>query len=84
MEVTRLGSGEDRRVPKLLLDYADAAWSMGLSERSLRNFVACGELVAIKIGGRTLFDPADLEDFKRAHRCQGAKEVPVDGAGPLP
>ena len=64
----------DRLVPKLLLDYSEACWSLGLGERTLRNLVACGELASVKIGRRTLFDPSDLQVLTQAHRT-------VRGAG---
>ena len=66
----------DRVVPKLLMTYSEAVWSMGVCERTLRNFVARGELAAVKIGGRTLFDPVDLRAMIAAHRIDHAKESP--------
>ena len=58
----------DRVVPKLCLTYEEACWSLGVCERTLRNFVARGELPTIKLGSRTLFDPADLEALKKAKK----------------
>ena len=69
----------DRQVPKLLLSYDEASWSLGLCERTLRNLVACGKLAIVKIGGRTLFDPADLEALKKAHRTVRGQEGSDDG-----
>jgi excisionase family DNA binding protein len=70
--MTELGgsalSPSDRLVPKLLLSYEEACWSLSVCERTLRNMVARGQLVAVKIGGRTLFDPADLRAAIEAHR----------------
>ena len=60
----------DRLVPKLLLSYEEASWSLSVCERTLRNMVARGQLVAVKIGGRTLFDPSDLRAAIEAHRTQ--------------
>ena len=60
----------DRLVPKLLLSYEEASWSLSVCERTLRNMVARGQLVAVKIGGRTLFDPSDLRATIEAHRTQ--------------
>ncbi len=65
-------STRDRRVPKLLLSYDEATWSMGVCERTLRNMVAKGELAAIKIGGRALFDPVDLQAVINTHRVSKA------------
>ena len=72
----------DRVVPKLLLSYNEACWSMSVCERTLRNMVTRGELAIVKLGGRTLFDPADLEALKRANRTVRGKEG-VDGGQEL-
>ena len=60
----------DRQVPKLLLSYNEAAWSLSVCERTLRNMVSRGQLAVVKIGGRTLFDPSDLRAAIEAHRTQ--------------
>ncbi len=62
----------DRVVTKLLMTYSEAVWSIGVCERTLRNYVARGELTAVKIGGRTLFDPVDLSAMIDAHRTNQA------------
>ena len=59
---------DDRVVPKLLMNYDEASWSLGVCERTLRNMVTDGRLVAVKIGGRTLFDVEDLRAVVRANR----------------
>ena len=69
----------DRVVPKLLMDYAEASWSMGVCERTLRNMVADGRLAVVKIGGRTLFAPADLRAVIQAHRTLRADGGEQDG-----
>ena len=48
--------------------------SVGVCERTLRNYVARGELAAVKIGGRTLFDPVDLRAMIDAHRTNQADD----------
>ena len=60
----------DRVVPKICLTSAQAAWSLGISERMLRNFVADGILPCVKIGQRTLFDPADLAALRDARKVR--------------
>ena len=58
----------DRQVPKLLLNYDEASWSLGACERTLRELVVKGELAIVKIGKRALFDPTDLEALKQSHK----------------
>ena len=69
--VPELGSSEgvDRVVPKLLLTYGEASWSLGVSERTLRNMVNDGRLAAVKLGGRTLFALVDLQAVVEANRA---------------
>ena len=66
-------SHPDRRVPKLLMSYEEASWSLGLCERTLRNMVADGRLPAVRLGGRTLFDVADLQAIVQTHRMVRSK-----------
>lgn len=58
----------DRLVPKLLLSYDEAAWSLGVCERTLRNMVTRGQLRPVKLGTRTLFDPLDLRDMVESEK----------------
>jgi excisionase family DNA binding protein len=58
----------DRQVPKLLMTYEEATWSLGVCERTLRELVAKGELAIVKIGTRALFDPADLDALKQSRK----------------
>ncbi|HCL30357.1 MAG TPA: hypothetical protein DIC52_18240 [Candidatus Latescibacteria bacterium] len=58
----------DRVVPKLLMTYSEATWSLGICERTLRGLMENGELAVVKIGSRTLFDPADLEALKQSRK----------------
>ena len=60
----------DRIVPKLLMTYSEAVWSLGVCERTLRGLVESGELAIVKIGARTLFDPADLESLKQSRKVR--------------
>ena len=60
----------ERLVPKFLLSYEEANWSLTVCEQRLRSMVARGQPVAVKPGGRTLFDPSDLRAAIEAHRTQ--------------
>jgi len=55
-------------MPKLLMSYEEATWSMGVSERTLRNMINDGRLPAVKFGKRTLFYVEDLRAMIRTHR----------------
>lgn len=71
--------GSDRRVPKLLMDYEEARWSMGVSERTLRNMVSDGRLAVVRFGGRTLFYVEDLRTLIEAHRTINDESTPSRG-----
>ena len=58
----------DRVVPKVLLNYEEAAWSMGISRKALYNIVCRGEIPKVKVGGKVCFAPNDLQDYVDAHR----------------
>ena len=58
----------DFRVPKKCLTYREASWSLGISERSLRNMVSRGQIPIVELAGKVLFDPEDLDDLKRKHK----------------
>lgn len=58
----------DRLVPKLLMSYDEASWSLAVCERTLRELVAKGELAIVKIGTRALFDPVDLNALKQSRK----------------
>ena len=60
---SRPAAPADRVVPKFLLSYEEAAWSLGICERTLRNMISQGQLNPVKLGARTLFDPCDLRDL---------------------
>ena len=48
---------------KLLYDYDEAAWSLGMSKRKLYRLVSEGRIPVVKIDGNTLFKLGDLEAF---------------------
>ena len=52
---------DDRLVPKLLLTYDEASWSLGISKSKLYAMVSKGEIPVVSIGGNTLFRPQDLQ-----------------------
>ena len=58
----------DRRVPKIMMTYDEAAWSSGLSLTKLYKMVSEGKLPVIEIGGNTLIDPEDLNELKRSFK----------------
>ena len=58
----------DRVVPKVLLNYEEAAWSMGISRKALYNLVSRGEIPKVKVRGKVCFQPADLQAYADAHR----------------
>ena len=60
----RVEDREERRdfqVPKILLTYEEAAWSLGISKSKLYTMVSRGQIPVSAIGGNTLFRPKDLE-----------------------
>jgi excisionase family DNA binding protein len=50
-----------------LYDVQQAREALGVSAPTLFRLVKHGELVAVKLGGRTLFRPADLEALVERH-----------------
>jgi excisionase family DNA binding protein len=56
-------NGNDRVVPKMLLTYDEAAWSVGVCRRTFQDWVAEYEIPHIHIGGKVFFRPEDLRDF---------------------
>jgi len=53
----------DRNVPKILLNYEEAAWSLGISQSKLYALVSRGKVQVVVDGGSTLFRPQDLEKW---------------------
>jgi excisionase family DNA binding protein len=60
----------DRIVPKILLNYDEAAWSMGISTKALYNLVSRGRIPKVKVGGKVCFALNDLQAFADANRQQ--------------
>ena len=56
-----------------LLNTADVARLLGIAEITVRKWVAKGELPHLKLGRRTLFDPAQLQEWLETKRVAAAE-----------
>jgi len=56
---------DTHNIPKLLVSKREAAAALGVSVRTIDNLLAHKELVARKIGRRTLIPVTELERFAR-------------------
>jgi excisionase family DNA binding protein len=45
---------------------------LAVSDRTIRNWIRCGELPSYKLGAARRIDPADVEDFLTRHRDAAA------------
>lgn len=59
--------------PLMAID--DVAEVLGISERGVYRLVSRGELISVKVGARTLFDPADIRQFIAEQRRPTVKEL---------
>jgi excisionase family DNA binding protein len=59
-----------------LLNNDQAAEILNISPYSLRGKVSRREIPFIKVGRRTLFDPADLRAYIEARKVQPRREAP--------
>ena len=57
-----------------MLTVAEVALRLGCSEPRVRKWASSGELGAVLIAGRYLFDPADIEAFIDRHRITPRSE----------
>ena len=73
LPVARRTSNEHRRRP--LLDTRQAGEYTGLGERYIRRLRADRRIPCIRIGGRLLFDPDDLDRLIDEHREQAIGAV---------
>jgi len=55
----------------MLLDLHETAVALRVSERTVERHVRAGDLSAVRIGSRVLFDPADLRAFIARHKTGG-------------
>jgi len=68
----------ENNVPKLLVSKRCASEALGVSVRTIENFIARKELPARKLGRRTLIPLAALRQFAaRDHRTQELAEPPA-------
>ena len=51
----------DRQIPKILLTYEEAAYSLGFSQSKLEKLVSEGKIPVVVIGGNTRFRTQELE-----------------------
>jgi len=55
-----------------LVPLAEAARLLGVSPKTVRRLVECGELAVVRVGTRrVLFDPRDLQLYREARRTGG-------------
>lgn len=57
-------------VQPMALPYDEARRLVGVSEKTLRRWVAAGELPVVEVGGVRLIRPADLEEFLDNHKTR--------------
>lgn len=50
-------------IPKILLNIRQVTETTGISRASIYRQMKAGQLPFVKVGSRTLFRPADLQDF---------------------
>ena len=55
--------------------YAEAATRLGISERTVRMYVATGELRPLRYGRRCVFTEAQLTAFERESAARGPRPV---------
>ncbi|NUO79353.1 helix-turn-helix domain-containing protein [candidate division KSB1 bacterium] len=59
---------------KRLLSVEEAATYLGIAEWTLRGWVSRKRVPVVKLGRRTLFDPADLSDWVEKHKVAARYE----------
>ena len=60
-----------------LLSVKEVAEYLGISESGVYRLCRAGDLIGVKVGGRTLFEPREVREFIEACRRKSA-----DGPGP--
>ena len=55
-------------MPENLLSTTQAAAVLGVRPRTVQKLRQFGQIAAIKVGDRTLYEPAELARFIEAHR----------------
>ena len=85
--VLKLGAGDGSDSGPLLVDAPTAARLLGgISERTIARLVRRGELPAVHIARRVLFDPVDIRDFIARAKAPapvltGERRGPAEGPG---
>jgi 7-cyano-7-deazaguanine synthase len=62
----------------LLVSVKEAAASLGISVSGVYRLIESGELCRIKVRGRTLFEPSELERYIAVQRAAGARQPPTE------
>jgi excisionase family DNA binding protein len=73
--MTAIESPRDGLEP--LLSVKELAAYLGISESGVYRLLKAGDLAAVKVGGRTLFERQDVRDFieARRHRVPGGRAL---------
>lgn len=72
--VPPLPEGRDNRyvtLPKILFNWAEAAWVTGITVRTLQRYAQDGQLPVARIGGLTRIRREDLDQLAIAHLQTG-------------
>ena len=65
-------TGGESTTPRLLLNAAETADSLGISRRKLWALTNCGEIRCIRIGRSVRYSVDDLRDWIAAQKTEGA------------
>src|SRR5438270_3062194 len=67
-----------------LLSFEEVTRALGVSRSTVHRLIKSGELRKLKIGGRTLFEPAEFERYVSVQRAMASRETreTVGGARP--
>jgi excisionase family DNA binding protein len=69
----------DSRALEALLSVRDVGDVLRISESGVYRLVRRGELIPVKVGGRTLFEPAVIRAFITLRRCVPRSNLPKTG-----
>jgi excisionase family DNA binding protein len=72
VDARREGRGRNDGAEPILLDLHEPARALRVSERTAWGLARRGDLRAVRIGRRLLFDPADLRAFIERQKTAGA------------
>lgn len=72
----------DAGVSPLVLNVREAAKLLSISERTLFTITKRGEMPAVRIGSRVLYDPADLANYVQRRKATASPApLPCDTEG---